>query len=208
MEKIQKEIYDAYEKIAEEYDKALWDDMPYNNQIDKFLSLVNGRDILDIGCAMGSFTKYVADKGYNIEGIDFSPKMIEIANKKVKNAKFYTMDMTDIKLNKKYDGIMIINSTIHIEKKDMIKIFEGFKKVLKENGILLIILQEGKGERYVDEPLDINVKEFVNFYEIDEIKEVFDKCNFEIIDMEEIKEYADFELGNDQLAFYLKRDNN
>ncbi len=206
MEKIQKEIYDAYQKIAEKYDKALWYDMPYNNQIDKFLSLVNGKDILDIGCAMGSFTKYVADKGYNIEGIDFSPKMIEIANKKVENAKFYIMDMTNIKLNKKYDGIMIINSTIHIEKKNMIKTFKGFKEALKNDGIIFIILQEGKGEKYVDEPLDSSIKEFVNFYETDEIKEVFEKCNLKIIGMEVIKEYADFELGNDQLAFYLKKD--
>lgn len=37
MNKIGKEIFDAYEKIAEAYDATLWNDMPYNNQIDKFL---------------------------------------------------------------------------------------------------------------------------------------------------------------------------
>jgi len=204
MDKVKKNVYEAYEKIAELYDKELWYDMPYNNQIDLFLSMIEGKDILDVGCAMGSFTKYVADKGYNIDGIDFSPKMIEIANKKVNNAKFYVMDMMDITLNKKYNGIMAINSIIHIEKKNMKKVIEGLKKLLKDEGILFIILQEGNGEQYLEEPLDSSIKEFVNFYYEDEIKEVFNQCNLKIMKMDRIKVESETELGNDQLVFYLK----
>ncbi|MCI8470312.1 MAG: class I SAM-dependent methyltransferase [Clostridia bacterium] len=204
MDSVGKEIYNVYEKIAEAYDSALWNDMPYNNQINFFLSLLNGKKILDIGCGIGSFTKYVADKGYSIDGIDFSPKMIEIASKKVNNANFYIMDMTNITLTKKYDGLMIINSTIHIEKKYMKKTFQYFKKLLNDNGIIFVILQEGNGEHYIEEPLDTSIKEFVNFYQESEIKSVFEQCNLEIIKMERIKDYSEFELGNNQLAFYLK----
>lgn len=205
MDNVGKEIRDAYNKIAEAYDSALWYDMPYNNQINYFLSLIQGNQILDIGCAIGSFTKYVADKGYAIEGIDISSKMIEIASKKVNNATFYVMDMTNITLTKKYDGLMVINSTIHIEKKNMKKVFEGFKKLINDNGIIFVILQEGNGERYIDEPLDTNIKEFVSFYQEEEIKDVFHQCDLEIVKMERIKYDSDFELGNNQLAFYLKK---
>ena len=55
------------------------------------------------------------------------------------------MDMTNITLTKKYDGLMIINSTIHIEKKYMKKTFQYFKKLLNDNGIIFVILQEGNG---------------------------------------------------------------
>lgn len=205
MDKVKRNVYEAYEKIAELYDKELWNDMPYNDQIDLFLSMIEGNNILDVGCAMGSFTKYVADKGYNVEGIDFSPKMIEIANKKVNNAKFHVIDMMDITLSKKYNGIMAINSVIHIEKKNMKNVIEGFKKLLKDEGILFIILQEGNGEQYLEEPLDSSIKEFVNFYYEDEIKEVFNQCNLKVMKMERIKVESETELGNDQLVFYLKK---
>lgn len=85
MTDVGKDIRDAYNKIALKYEECLWDDMPYNDYINKFLSLLNGKNILDIGCAIGSFTKYVADKGYKVEGIDISPNMIDIAKSKVKN---------------------------------------------------------------------------------------------------------------------------
>ena len=66
------EIKNIYNEIAEKYDAALWYDMPYNKYMDLFVSYLCGKDVLDLGCAMGSFTRYIADKGYNVDGIDFS----------------------------------------------------------------------------------------------------------------------------------------
>lgn len=205
MDDKEKNVYDAYEKIAELYDKELWDDMPYNQQIDFFLSLVKGKNILDVGCAMGSFTKYVADKKFTVDGIDFSPKMIDIAKKKVNNANFYIMNMLNITLDKKYNGLMAINSIIHIEKKKMFQVIENFRNTIAEDGIIFLILQEGNGEQFLEEPLDTSIKEFVNFYKEEEIKEIFKQCNLDIIKMERIKVEGENELGNDQLVFYLKK---
>lgn len=205
MSNIKQEILAAYDSIAEKYDECLWDDMPYNDYIDSFLTLLKGKNILDIGCAMGSFTKYVADKGYIVDGIDLSPKMIEIAKRKVSNVNFYVMDMTNIQIDKKYDGLMMINSTIHIPKSETVAMFKSFKNLLVDDGIIFIILQEGDGEKYVVEPLDPEFKEFVNFYRVEEIENVFNECGLEIIDKGKIEDYADFELGNNQLVYYLKK---
>ena len=41
--------------------------------------------------------------------------------------------------------------------------------------------------------------------QIDEIMQLFEKCNLEIIKMEKIRDDAEFELGNEQLAFYLRK---
>ena len=86
----------------------------------------------------------------------------------------------------------------------MLNISSEFKKVLEVDGIIFIILQEGDGEKYIEEPLNPDIKEFVNFYQIDEIMEIFEKCNLEVIKMEKIRDDAEFELGNNQLAFYLR----
>ena len=49
------------------------------------------------------------------------------------------------------------------------------------------------------------IKEFVNFYYEDEIKQVFNQCNLKVIKMERIKVESETDLGNDQLVFYLKK---
>ncbi len=196
---------DAYNRIADIYDKELWDDHPYDKQIDRFMDMVSGKDILDIGCAVGSFTKYVADKDYNVDGIDFSEKMIEIARRKVNNANFYVMDMLDMQLDKKYDGVMAINSTIHIEKNKMQKLFEEIYNILKDAGVFFVILQEGNGEKMAAEPFDDTLSELVSFYTVPEIESLFEQCHFNIIGKDKIRDEAEFELGNDQLVYYLKK---
>lgn len=203
---IKKETMDAYDKIAYKYYNALWNDMPYNKEIDTFISMLSGKSILDLGCGIGSFTKYVADKGYDVDGVDFSKNMIEIAKNKVTNANFFEMDISDLKLTKKYDGIIAINSIIHIEKKEIQKILSSIKNLMNDNGTFFIIIQEGIGEKYIVDPLDEDVSEFVSFYTTDEIEKKIEETGFEIIYREKILNDADFELGNNQLVYYLRKE--
>lgn len=201
------EIKDAYNKIAHIYNQELWDDMPYTDNINKFMELLNGDEVIDLGCAMGSFTKILADHGLKVDGIDISDRFIDIAKQRVKNVNFMVMNMLDMHIHKKYDGVMAINSTIHIEKKDMLDLFKNINRLLKDNGIFFVILQEGKGEKYIDEPFDESVKEWVSFYKVEEIEELFARSGFDIISHDVIRNDADFELGHDQLAYYLKKKN-
>jgi len=196
---------EAYDKIADIYDRELWNDNPYDEYIDKFIDLVRGNNILDLGCAMGSFTKYVADKGKILDGIDYSTNMINIAKDKVSNANFYVMDMLNLDLNKRYDGVMAINSTIHVEKKNMQRLFDSIYDLLKDDGIFFIILQEGDGEKMVSEPFDESLEEFVSYYRMLEIEELFTNCNFQVIERNKIIRDAEFELGYDQLVYYLRK---
>lgn len=202
---VSKEVESVYDRIANLYDEVLWSAMPYNNEMDKFVSYLNGKDVLDIGCAMGSFTKYISDKGLNVDGIDISSKMIDIARKKVPNVNFQVMDMLNLTIDKVYDGIMFINSTIHIEKKYMVDLFKNVSKLLKDDGVIFIILLEGDGEMYVEEPLKPSIKEFVNFCTKEEIECVFDASGLSVIDKSSILDEADTELGNEQLVYYLRK---
>lgn len=204
---VSKEIEIVYDNIAHLYDEALWSDMPYNEEMDVFVSLLKGKDVLDIGCAMGSFTKYISDKGFIVDGIDISSKLIDIAKSKVPRVNFQVMNMLDMNINKLYDGIMFINSTIHIEKKNMLPLLKNVSNMLKEHGVIFMIMLEGDGEVYVEEPLDPSIKEFVNFYREEEIEDVFETAGLSIIDKKKIVEDADTELGNEQLVYYLRKRN-
>lgn len=94
----------GFNNWAEDYDSsvALTDEAEsypfagYNNVLNSVYKIVsaktNGR-ILDIGFGTGTLTKRLCDNGFRVTGIDFSEKMIEIAESKMK-AKFLCYDFT------------------------------------------------------------------------------------------------------------------
>ena len=61
--------------------------------------------------------KIFADKNFEVIGVDLSKKMIEVARKKVKNAKFHVMNIRKLDFNhNSFDGIWASASFIHIPK--------------------------------------------------------------------------------------------
>ena len=91
---------DTYNKIAQEYDKEFGNDYSDTPYVDKFLNYLEGKKVLDIGCGVGNLTKYIMDKGFNVEGIDLSKEMLNIAKQKFNDIKFCEMDMKKITLKK------------------------------------------------------------------------------------------------------------
>ncbi len=94
------ETLNTYNKIAKKYDEEYGNDLSDAPYIDLFLSYIKGNKIVDIGCGPGTLSKYIADKGYKVDAIDYSEKMIKIAKNKVKNVDFFQMDMRNITIEK------------------------------------------------------------------------------------------------------------
>ena len=64
---------DTYNKIAEQYEKEYgndYSDIPY---INRFLNYL-------VGCGVRNLTKYIFDKWFNVDGIDFSKELLNIAS--------------------------------------------------------------------------------------------------------------------------------
>lgn len=73
------ETRETYNKIASNYEKEYGNDLSDAPYIDSFLSQVEGNYILDMGCGPGTLSKYIANKGYNVDAIDYSEEMLKIA---------------------------------------------------------------------------------------------------------------------------------
>lgn len=198
---------DTYNKIAQEYDEEFGNDYSDTPYVDKFLNYLEGKKVLDIGCGVGNLTKYIMDKGFNVEGIDLSKEMLNIAKQKYSDIKFYEMNMKEITLRKKYDGIMLAYSLFHLTKKEVIEVLPKYYDLLNSNGKILLILQYGQGERIVDEPLKEGLKIFINYYSQDEIIEILKNNSFKILYTDLKKSESEFELGNDKLVIICQKTN-
>lgn len=199
------ETFNTYNKIAKKYEEEYGNDLSDTPYIDSFLEKTNGKKILDIGCGTGTLSEYIANQGFIVDAIDFSEEMLKIAKSKIKNVNFIQMDMRNININEKYNGIILAYSLFHISKKEVKKVIPKYYDLLKENGVMLIILQEGEGEKYVDETLENGLKKFVNYYSFEEIEKILKDNHFEIIKKFKKKPLSEFSLQNDKLVIICKK---
>jgi hypothetical protein len=77
---------------------------------------------------------------YLIDGIDLNPEFISIAKRKNPEGNFYVADMTNFTLNKKYDVVMCLFSSIgYVQTLDnVVRTLGCFKEHLNDNGIILV----------------------------------------------------------------------
>lgn len=199
------ETRETYNKIASNYEKEYENDLSDAPYIDSFLSQVEGNYILDMGCGPGTLSKYIANKGYNVDAIDYSEEMLKIAREKINNVNFIQMDMRNVEMNKKYNGIMLAYSLFHISKDEVKNVLPKYYDLLEDNGVMLIILQEGSGEDYVSENLGTGLKKFINYYSFEEIEKVLNDNNFEIIEKNRKKPISNLSMQNDKLVIICKK---
>ncbi len=85
----------------------------------KFLSqLPQDGYILDFGCGSGRDSKYFIDNGYRVKAIDGSIEMCKLASEYLKQ-KVECMKFEQLNDIKKYDGIWMCTSIVHIEKENL-----------------------------------------------------------------------------------------
>ena len=144
---------DAYEQLASKYHESFKDEMTHKEYdkkiLDQFSEMLHpSSKICDAGCGpSGHIGKYLQKKGLELTGIDISPKCIELATQYEKDIKFHCMDMMDMQFeSSSFDGIISFYSIIHTPKIDVPKIFQEYNRILKPDGLILIVVKKGTAE--------------------------------------------------------------
>ncbi|UCC19537.1 MAG: class I SAM-dependent methyltransferase [Promethearchaeota archaeon] len=140
MNEISELVAKGYNKIAKDY-YSHRDLNKFNSELEKFSSLLPKKAlVLDVGSGAGIPTaKFLTKKGFNVQGIDLSEKMLSLARENVPDAKFAKMDINEIKFEENtFDGIISVYTLFHIPKKSHLSIFKKLFEILKPGGILLI----------------------------------------------------------------------
>lgn len=132
-----KDLIDAYNRLAADYDKnrGLFDISAVLNDFYRYLSVSKGR-LLDLGCGAGEpGPGFFIRKGWEVTGVDFSEKMLELAKKYQPKMHRIFADITEVDFSPaQFDAITAIYSLFHIEREKHKQLFANIYNWLKPGG--------------------------------------------------------------------------
>lgn len=137
----------AYGSFASVYDKFM-DNVPYDEWAAYVIEILRSHGIddglvVDLGCGSGTVTEILADKGYDMIGIDISAEMLAIANeKKVESGHdilYLCQDMREFELYGTVRAIVSLCDSINyiLEEDDLLKVFKLVENYLDYEGVFV-----------------------------------------------------------------------
>lgn len=179
------DIEHTYDVVAEDYAKSFADELaakPFDRALlDSFATSVTG-PVLDVGCGpAGHVTRYLADRGMSIGGVDLSPRGIELASATHPDLHFEVADLRALPVaDGSLAGIVAFYSVIHLQRADLPDAFTEFHRVLEPGGTLLIAMHGGSGEVTADDWFDRDVSVRATLVELAELVGLIETAGFTI----------------------------
>jgi len=135
-------VKNGYNQTAKEYLDARTIDSEDVCVLADFVELLSPNTIgLDAGCGAGiPITRKLAEE-FDVTGVEFSERQIELAKQNVPNAKFFCADLTDRHFPENYfNGICSHYVIIHIPREEHRVLLSKFHCMLNTGGIALLWL--------------------------------------------------------------------
>jgi ubiquinone/menaquinone biosynthesis C-methylase UbiE len=128
-----------YNERAREYDKVYFRDNPQRqSEIAQLYAMsrrtLADRNVLDIACGTGFWTKIISEKARSITGIDINPATLEEARKKnyLCPIDFIIGDFFDLPFGKDaFDGLLATFVLSHIKRQDINELYNSIRKMVK-----------------------------------------------------------------------------
>lgn len=133
------EIKQGYDAIADVWEKERdW----YLEQVplDNFISFLEPQaKILDVGCGSGKpIAAYLLDKGFDVFGMDISPKQIEHAKHLLPEDKLFIADICTYETPLRFNGIVCWFVLFHIPVNNYLEVLKKLYSFLNPMGVLCI----------------------------------------------------------------------
>ncbi len=131
------DIINFFDNMAESWDSAHINKDVIIEKIFNNGGVESNKDILDVACGTGVlFPVYLKKNVNSLTGIDISPEMVKIANKKFPEIEIVCGDAEEYHFDKKFDVIMIYNAFPHFPNPE--NLIKNLARFLKDNGRISI----------------------------------------------------------------------
>lgn len=135
-------VREGYNVIADEYLVTRAKKSSDIALLDEFMKPLepNAKE-LDAGCGAGIPVAKILSEQFDIIGVDFSEKQIELAKKNVPDATFICQDLTQLDFPENhFGGICSYYAIIHIPREEHRRLLENLYRMLKPGGVALLCL--------------------------------------------------------------------
>ena len=134
----------GYDQVAGQYlaTKDPQDPLIFSALEEMARDLPPGAAVLDLGCGAGiPATRWLADRGFTVTGVDLSEKQLDLARKLVPEATFLKADMTKLDSGPgTFDAVVAFHSVIHVPREEHLALLEKVHRCLRPGGLFLATL--------------------------------------------------------------------
>jgi ubiquinone/menaquinone biosynthesis C-methylase UbiE len=146
-------VRSGYDAIATRY--AEWAstfETPEQRWVDKLLSrLVEGSDVLDLGCGGGRSPAQAVAARHRYTGVDLSAVQVERARERIPHGRFLVADVTQLVLEpESFDAVMSLFMLGHVPRAEQAPLLRTIRGWLRPGGWLLATMGTGGSDDEVE----------------------------------------------------------
>ena len=211
----------SYESFARVYDLFM-DNIPYEEWCEYLAGLLEDQGIreglvLELGCGTGNMTRLLAEKGYDMIGVDNSVDMLEIAMEKKEEEEqdilYLLQDMREFELYGTVRAVVSVCDSMNyiLEEEDLLEVFRLVNNYLDPGGIFIFDLNtEYKYEKILGDTTIAEDREdasFIwdNYYDPEEKINEYDLALFIPVEKDGETLYRKYEETHYQKAYSLEK---
>ncbi len=140
-------IIGLYERHAADFDKERGKNLFERSWLDLFLSRLDGRRVLDLGCGSGEpIAAYLIGRDCAMTGVDSSAPMIAMCRTRFPGHAWHVADMRALGLGETFDGLIAWDSFFHLTREDQRAMFAVFGAHAAPGAVLMFTSGPADGE--------------------------------------------------------------
>jgi ubiquinone/menaquinone biosynthesis C-methylase UbiE len=156
--------------------------MLLTHEINMFLSLLKGSEVLDAGCGTGRDTRYFLRHNLKVTALDLSEQMISWTRRNAPGANCVRGDVRRLPFpDSAFSGIWCYGTLTHLRETDLSLALSEFNRTLGRGGALFLSVREGEGVEEEAEPELGGARRLIAFYREDAVREHLREQSFVVL---------------------------